>query len=235
MRKAFTLLELITAVCIIGIILALVMSAFVAAKSNADTAQCSSNLHQIGAALQLYTADYDSALPPITTVEFIGHHGKGPTRWRELLQIYLSKSAFPTCPAVQLPVSMERFKGSPSVSGYCYNGWLSSEVKIPRSETEQHVQYVGVAESILNFSALTVTAFDARAGIVARRAPDSGKAVFGIWAFDFTADIEAQPEGARRHSRGSNYLFADGHVHWFMPEKLKTGRRGDGIHPGFGL
>lgn len=64
MRKAFTLLELVTAVFIVGIVLGLVMSAFVAAKSNARTGQCSTHLHQLGAAMQLYAADYDGVVPP---------------------------------------------------------------------------------------------------------------------------------------------------------------------------
>lgn len=130
---------------------------------------------------------------------------------------------------------MERFQGFPSVSGYCYNGWLNSEVQIPHPEEKQSVHYVGVPESVLNFSTLTVTVFEARAGIVGRRSPDVGKDVLGLWAADFTADIEAQPEGASRHSRGSNYLFADSHVKWFLPEKLKTAQKCDGIHSGFGL
>jgi prepilin-type processing-associated H-X9-DG protein len=92
-----------------------------------------------------------------------------------------------------------------------------------------------VSNSVLNFSALTITVIEARAGIVARRSPDVGKELYGIWSDDFTAEIEAQPEGGRRHNNGANYLFADGHVKWLMPERIKAGQICDGLHPGFGL
>ena len=235
MRKAFTFLEILTTVAIVTIILVIIFSTFAATRTKANRTQCSTQLSQIGQAIALYAADYDGYLPSITSGEFVSHRSNNAMKWREIIQVYIQKPAFPTCPTTQISASMNPYKNSPNISGYAYNGWLNSDVKIQFPGERQHDRFEGVSDGAINFSALTITVIEARAGIVARRSPDVGKELYGIWASDFTAEIAELPEGARRHSGGANYLFADGHVKWSIPEKIKTNRNCDGIHPGFGL
>jgi len=235
MKRAYTLIEILVVVALLAVVIALLLPVLTTARARAHTTQCSTQLSQLGHSMQLYSADYDGSVPPITIAEFVDHHASSPVRWYELLQPYLSKSSFPACPDVQVPAAMQGFGNSPGVSGYAYNGWLGSKVKLNSQDAKQHEYYAGVSDSVLNFSALTITIIEARAGIIARRSPDTGKELFGMWFDNFTAEIAAQPEGARRHNKGASYLFADGHVKWLTPEKLQTGRTCDGIHPGFGL
>lgn len=61
--SGFTLIELLVVIAIIAILAALLFPVFAQARAKARGATALSNLKQIGAALAMYTADYDDHLP----------------------------------------------------------------------------------------------------------------------------------------------------------------------------
>ena len=63
-RRAFTLIELLIVIAIIGLLAAILFPVFARARENARRASCASNLKQIGLGLMQYTQDYDEKFPP---------------------------------------------------------------------------------------------------------------------------------------------------------------------------
>jgi len=66
-RRAFTLIELLVVITIIALLAGLLFPVIGRVLNNADTTKCLSNLRQIGAAVNLYSAEHDNTLPLIET------------------------------------------------------------------------------------------------------------------------------------------------------------------------
>src|SRR5262245_2488164 len=69
-RLAFTLIELLVVVAIIAILAAMLLPALVKAKESAKRANCRSNQHQLGIAIQIYGSDNKEKLPDLRQAPF---------------------------------------------------------------------------------------------------------------------------------------------------------------------
>ncbi len=66
-RGGFTLIELLAVIAIIALLAGLLFPVVAKMQDNADTTKCLSNLKQIGASINLYSAEHDNTLPSIET------------------------------------------------------------------------------------------------------------------------------------------------------------------------
>jgi prepilin-type N-terminal cleavage/methylation domain-containing protein len=62
-QKAFTLMELLAVIAIIGILAALLLPALAHSKLSAQRAVCVNNLQEIGVAIKMYVSEHDDTLP----------------------------------------------------------------------------------------------------------------------------------------------------------------------------
>lgn len=65
MRRAFTLIELMVVIAIIGILASLLLPALAGAKEKAKAVKVHAELYGLGLALEMYADDNDNKLPPV--------------------------------------------------------------------------------------------------------------------------------------------------------------------------
>lgn len=104
--SAFTLVELLVVIAIVSLLAGILFPVFARARASARKTTALSNLRQIGAALQMYTADYDEHLPNRWPI----WRGYKPFFWRvddgdlpSLLKAYVRNRAVWYSPEDRLP------------------------------------------------------------------------------------------------------------------------------------
>ena len=109
-QRAFTLVEFIVVVAIIGILAAILWPIFQRSPcgGNARVASCQSNLKQIGLGLSQYVQDYDETFPPVA----VARAGD----WAGSLQSYVKSWSIFQCPSDATT--------KPKTTDYFYNARL---------------------------------------------------------------------------------------------------------------
>lgn len=240
--RAFTLIELLVVIAIIAILAAILFPVFAQAREKARQASCTSNLKQVGMGVMMYAQDNDEGLPlaaynppgqPLVQwYDVIEPYVKSGTQGMIIGGVGSQRNNAPfwICPSVDnttvpmapgdpvpgpFPVASYNRSLSYIANGNLMPFWHSGFASFgtfPGKPTalagiDSPAQVVLVCEGMGYIMALggddwTTGCTTRESGYAPVTGPVNGMA--GIYC------------GARyRHSGGSNYLLADGHVKWF--------------------
>ena len=113
--RGFTLIELLVVIAIIAILAAILFPVFAQAREAARKTQCSSNLRQIGTAIEMYKQDVDGFYPP-------AQMGSGASllSWPTIIVPYLKNEGVFVCPSGEAGATTKDLGGNPAVTGAYY-------------------------------------------------------------------------------------------------------------------
>ena len=186
--RAFTLIELLVVIAIIGILAALLLPALGRARGKARMAQCTSNLHQLGLAMQMWWDDHDQHFMPLTDGPVVPSLSNS---WPILLLPYVvnAKNVY-HCPDDKYFI-WDGGSMSAKTESYGYNYWALTGGAV----------ITGVPLSKVTNAGKTVMLSDSTDA-------DATSSQFAYSVSDWGPE---QPS-ATRHNGFANVLFVDGHV-----------------------
>ena len=207
--RGFTLIELLTVIAIIGILAAIIIPVVGKVRQSARTAQCTSNLRQIGSAILLYAEGNKGFIPAALGGAAAGANGNPlGSQWTLELNPYIERaqtnlanvSRFFACPQYQsaFPQGTSAWR-----QGYGYQLFFYRQAGSNAMHERIRQPYTKIPEP----SRTVLVADSSRETL--RSAPDGSFA-----ANTSTTTYGAYNEGAPERHGGSraNYLFADGSV-----------------------
>jgi prepilin-type N-terminal cleavage/methylation domain-containing protein/prepilin-type processing-associated H-X9-DG protein len=211
-RHAFSLIELLVVVAIIGLLVALLLPAVQAARAAARRTNCASNLRQVGLAMCQYCDTHRGAFPDTD------HTADAPNRsWIYTIAPYMeSVNKIRICP--DDPKGRERF--DLRLTSYVMNAYLTKEL--------------GVDNPVFNHRKLTATSKTIVAFELADHknpVPDDDHVHSHAW---FTTSAIAQGKvfqriesdiTTSRHGDSAHYLYADWHVQLISSSQVNVWAR----------
>lgn len=215
--RAFTLVELLVVLAIIGVLVGLLLPAVQQARESARRTQCANNLKQIGLAMHMHCNTYNGRFPRSThgTMEF-------EQTWIFTLAPYMENvNSVRICPAD--PRGQEKLDNQGT--SYVLNEYICE----PGPDAAMNINHLqSTSRTILVF-----TASDARGTAITEdhthsrnwfRNPSTA-----TWS-RIVADIQPDRFGGppinspadRRATGYANYLFGDGHVEVIAGQQIKA-------------
>jgi prepilin-type processing-associated H-X9-DG protein/prepilin-type N-terminal cleavage/methylation domain-containing protein len=216
--SAFTLVELLTVIAIIGILAALLLAAISQAKARAQRIQCVSNLHQLGIGLGILLGD-DHAYPLFETGEHYGKQFWWKGFWFYQLEVKGLGISKPTNKSFATGVWHCPTTFPAGDMSYGYNAFGYEPVGTPYTNSLGMVNSFGLMGHFLDGS----NGWVALAPIAESEVIDpsdmmaigdtfSGVLSFDHWDHFATKNQEHQWHAYSRHQGQLNVVFCDGHV-----------------------
>lgn len=239
-QKAFTLVELLVVILIVGILAALLLPALAKAKQSAISIKCRSNLRQVGLALAMYVGDmgmYPYWRNPDTGEASV----PGDAQWPQLLAPYLQRTkATPGAPTAnaakaaadaetvfRCPIPGPQIPGSSEIlrNEYGYNLYGLAWTSYARAPRDSYLGLWGVAgdpqrptkEGDVRSPADMIAFGDGTANLKRGQPGAFGGSLFRteqpvLYVGDETHFRTMLDFARKRHGGRVNVNFCDGHV-----------------------
>ncbi len=209
--RAFTLVEMLVVVAILGILAAILFPAFARARENARRASCMSNLKQLDLGLLQYTQDYNERLPNVTDGAAGAGMGGGWTFYSAFgppsSAFDPSKgSLFPYVKSAQIYVCPSDSLGQSQGQSYATNSCLNPGPQDATSHLREGKSLAAFAETS-KWMALGEEG-----------TPDNSATSTNDGFLYIKTDSISD-----RHMEGSNIAFLDGHVKWIRDTQMEGG------------
>lgn len=229
--RAFTLLEVLTVIVVVGILASLTSMAVQRARTSAHRVQCASNLRQIGGALLNYATDNGGNLPQTA------HSGDRQSGWLHTLLPYMSDSkAVRVCPADHYDRQQSILNSSDGATSYLLNENVFAPVDVFDENAPRYDNMAWIpAPSRTLFASISNRPVSATWD----HSHSSSWYNLSIMASDVAVDIHGKKSGQKRKNTDridpdgdANYLYGDGHVANISVRELQSRFFSRGINPG---
>ncbi len=211
-RGGFSLIELLAAVAIIGILASLLLPALARGRHSANRIRCVNNLRQLGLATHLYWDDnagncfrFDGVSTNGGQLYWFGWIQNGDEGNREfdatqgVLFPYLKGRGVELCPAFRFDNPRLKLKANGASYGYGYNLFLSA---LPTRSPVNFSRILRPADQALMADAAQINTWQSPAS--------ADNPLIEEWYY--IDDSSNQPNGHFRHHGKANMVFCDGHV-----------------------
>lgn len=202
--QAFTLIELLIVIVIIGLLTALLLPALSTAREHARKTRCASNMKQVALGMTLYWGDYGEQFP--ATIH--DTYDLDRALWGQLVEPYVHGRAVFRCPAL----------GPTTNEGVHYFNFFQFFLTVPFGYNRT---YLGHPDKPIPMAKVkrpseTVLMMDTKNDF------SEGGDLHSGW-FEIYAPSEGILEPlAFRHSGGANAAFVDGRIKWTTPHSVSS-------------